>query len=211
MDIVDARFASFVAVSALLIATPGPDMALVTRNALAGGRRAGAFTAIGVGLGILGWAVAATLGIAELLNRSAVAFYSLKVIGAAYLIVLGIRSLRGAARPAEASAHLRVHQCGIGARSAVRQGALGNLLNPKAGVIFLSILPQFVAPGDSPLRLFAMLVAFEAMIVGWLMCYGTVVSEIGSSRIGMTAQRALERITGVVLIGLGVRLAVERR
>ncbi|GIW04878.1 MAG: lysine transporter LysE [Thermomicrobiales bacterium] len=211
MDILDARFASFLAVSALLIVTPGPDMALVTRNALIGGRRAGAMTAVGVGLGILGWAMAATFGIAGLLNRSAVAFHSLKLAGAAYLMVLGIRSLRGAARTASAPDYRPGHQQGMGAGAALRQGTLGNLLNPKAGVIFLSIVPQFVAPGDAPVRLLAMLIAFEAMIVGWLVCYGSVVSSLGRSRLGTTAQRALERLTGVVLIWLGVRLATERR
>ena len=79
MELIDPRFAAFVGVSAFLIVTPGPDMALVTRNALAGGRRAAAFTAVGVGLGILAWAVAAVLGVAELLDRSVIAFTVLKL------------------------------------------------------------------------------------------------------------------------------------
>lgn len=211
MELIDPRFVTFVTVSALLIVTPGPDMALVTRNTLAGGRRAGAFTALGVGMGILGWAVAAALGVAALLDRSAVAFYGLKLVGAAYLVLLGVRALLGGGREAGGGANPARSEPSLGSGAAVRQGALGNLLNPKAGVIFLSVLPQFVAPGDSGLRLLAMLVAFEAMIVGWLVCYASVVSRIGQSRLGAAAQRGLERITGIVLIGLGVRLAVERR
>jgi threonine/homoserine/homoserine lactone efflux protein len=85
------------------------------------------------------------------------------------------------------------------------------LLNPKAGVIFVSILPQFVTPGDSAPRLLLMLVAFEVMIVGWLLCYGAIVSRVRNSRIGASARRVLERATGIVLIGLGLRLAIERR
>jgi threonine/homoserine/homoserine lactone efflux protein len=72
-------------------------------------------------------------------------------------------------------------------------------------------LPQFVAPGDSAPQLLLMQVAFEIMIVGWLLCYGAVVSRVGKSRLGASARRVLERVTGVVLIGLGLRLAVARR
>ena len=211
MDVIDPRFAAFVAVSAFLIITPGPDMALVTRNALAGGGRAAAFTAVGVGFGILAWAVAAAVGVAELLDRSAVAFTVLKLAGAAYLVVLGVRALLNSADTASVEIAAGGEGGGLGAVAALRQGALGNMLNPKAGVIFVSILPQFVAPGDSLPRLLAMLVAFEIMIVGWLVGYGTVVSRVGRSRIGASARRVLERVTGVVLVGLGVRLAVERR
>lgn len=211
MDLIDPRFAAFVGVSAFLIITPGPDMALVTRNALAGGGRAAAFTAVGVGVGILAWAVAAALGVAELLDRSAVAFTILKLAGAAYLVVLGVRALLNSADTASGEIAAGGEGGGLGAAAALRQGALGNMLNPKAGVIFVSILPQFVAPGDSLLRLLAMLAAFEIMIVCWLVGYGTVVSRVGRSRIGASARRILERVTGVILVGLGVRLAVERR
>jgi threonine/homoserine/homoserine lactone efflux protein len=211
MDLIDPRFVGFVGVSAFLIVTPGPDMALVTRNALAGGRRAAGFTAVGVGLGILAWAVAAAVGVAELLNRSMVAFNILKFVGAAYLIFLGIRALVSSTASAAGDSAGPGHGRGISAGAALRQGALGNLLNPKAGVIFVSILPQFVEPGDSLLRLLAMLVAFEVMIVGWLLCYGALVSRVGRSRLGESARRVLERVTGAVLIGLGLRLAVDHR
>src|SRR2546421_265340 len=94
---------------------------------------------------------------------------------------------------------------------ALKQGLLGNLLNPKAGVIFVSILPQFFKPGDTPLRLVLMLLAFEAMILAWLNLYGYFVSRAGQSRVGAGVRRVLERVTGVVLIALGVRLALQRR
>jgi threonine/homoserine/homoserine lactone efflux protein len=207
--VLDPRFAAFVGVAALLIVTPGPDMALVARNALAGGRRAGTFTALGVGLGILGWAAAAALGVASLLDRSAVAFAILKIAGAAYLMMLGLRALIGGGASAEYDGAAPAGR--IGGGQALRQGAFGNLLNPKAGVIFVSILPQFVAPGDSTFRLLAMLIAFEVMIVAWLIGYGAAINRLARSRFGAAVRRLLERATGVVLIGLGVRLAVERR
>ena len=82
MGIVDARFGSYLLVAALLIVAPGPDMALVTRNALSAGRRAALFTAFGIGIGILGWALAAAIGVATLLERSALAFLAIKLVGA---------------------------------------------------------------------------------------------------------------------------------
>src|SRR5713226_548918 len=93
MDWLDARMAAFVALSALLIVTPGPDTALIIRNALASGPRAASFSAVGVAAGILAWATAATLGVGVLMERSSVAFTVLKLAGAAYLCYLGARSL----------------------------------------------------------------------------------------------------------------------
>jgi threonine/homoserine/homoserine lactone efflux protein len=203
---------SYLVVSALLIVIPGPDMALVTRNALSYGRRTAALTALGVGLGILGWALASAVGVAVLLERSAIAFSLLKLAGAVYLGYIGVRGLLGSfqmARPA-APPDSALPAMRLAARTALQQGLLGNLLNPKAGVIFVSIMPQFVVPGDPPLRLALMLFAFEVMILSWLYLYGYLVSRAGQSRIGDRVRQALERVTGLVLIALGVRLAFER-
>ncbi len=213
MDLIDARFATYLAVSALLILIPGPDMALVTRNALASGWNAASITAFGVGLGILGWAVASAIGVGVLLERSVVAFTLLKLAGAAYLGFLGLRSLlssfrNGQSEIATATSPQPKH---LDSWIAFRQGILGNLLNPKAGVIFVSILPQFVRPGDPPVRLVLMLLAFEIMLLVWLNLYGYLLSRAGQSRTGVRVRRVMERVTGVVLIGLSLRLAVERR
>lgn len=213
MDLFDGRFAAYLAVSALLIVTPGPDMALITRNALSAGRRAASVTALGVGAGVLGWAIASTVGVGVLLERSAIAFTALKLAGAMYLGYLGLRSLLGSVRTgpgvvaqAQAPAARQLDD-----RGALRQGVFGNLLNPKAGVVFVSILPQFVRPGDSPLRLLLMLIAFEVMLQTWLNLYGYLVSRAGGSRHGARIRQVMERVTGAVLIGLGLRLAVELR
>ena len=98
MSLFDARFAAYLAVAALLIVTPGPDTALVTRNALRAGRRAATFTTLGIGAGSVVWAFASVFGIATLLEQSALAFTIWKVVGAAYLIYLGVRSLLGLVR-----------------------------------------------------------------------------------------------------------------
>ena len=201
----DERFAAYVAVIALLIFTPGPDTALVIRNALGSGARAATATAFGVGLGSLVWALASLLGIAVLLQASATAFTVLKLAGAAYLAYLGVKTLlagRRSATPATVA--------GLDDRGAFQQGVLGNLLNPKAAAIFVTVLPQFIQPGDSPLRLMLMVAAYEAILIPWLSLYGHVVSRAGRSRLGTRVREWLKRATGVVLIGLGVRLAFER-
>jgi threonine/homoserine/homoserine lactone efflux protein len=96
-------------------------------------------------------------------------------------------------------------------RAALRQGLLSNLLNPKTGAFFVTVMPQFVVAGDSPLRLILMVAAFELMLLVWLTGYGHVISRLGASGPGARVRQVLSRITGLVLIGLGARLAFERR
>jgi len=213
MSFFDARFGAYLAVATLLILTPGPDTALVTRNALLAGRQAASFTALGIGVGSLIWALASMFGIAVLLEESAVAFTLLKFVGAAYLGYLGLRSLissfqrnrSATVTPPDPQVTL------IGKPVAFRQGLLNNLLNPKAGAIFVTALPQFIHPGDPPLRLLLMLLAYEAILLGWLTLYGYLVSRAGQSRFGTRVRTLLQGVTGVVLLALGARLAFEQQ
>jgi len=213
MGFFDARFAAYLAVATLLIVTPGPDTALVTRQALLVGRRAASFTTFGIGTGSIIWALASVLGIAVLLEQSAVAVTVWKVAGAAYLGYLGLRSLIASFRKSKqgvvttpASQATR-----LGEWVAFRQGLLNNLLNPKAGAIFATALPQFIRPGDPPLRLLLMLLAYEVVLLSWLNLYGYLVSQAGQSRFGTRVRNILQGVTGVVLIALGVRLAFEQK
>lgn len=205
----DARFGAWLAVSAVLIVTPGPDTALVIRNALRSGARAAALTALGVGLGSLAWAVTAAMGVALILERSATAFTLLRLAGAAYLIYLGLRSVLGASRRVPPSAS--TPRATLRDRAAFRQGVLNNLLNPKAGAFFVTVIPQFVGRGDPATRLIAMMLAYEVMVIGWLAAYGLAVSRARRMLAGSRVQRAMERATGLVLMALGARLALERR
>jgi threonine/homoserine/homoserine lactone efflux protein len=213
MGYFDARFGAYLVVAALLIVTPGPDMALVTRNVLLSGRRAASFTTFGIGAGSIIWALASVLGIAVLLNESLVAFTIFKFVGAAYLGYLGLRSLiasfwgnkQTSATPPFAQTTT------FGKQVAFRQGFLGNLLNPKAGVIFTSILPQFITPGDSSIRLVLMLLAFELILLSWLHLYGYLIFRAGQSRLGTRVRAMLQGVTGVVLLTLGVRVAFEHK
>ncbi len=206
----DGRLAAFVAVSTLLIVTPGPDMALVTRNALRHGRHAAAVTAYGVAVGIAAWGLASVLGLAVLLERSAVAFTVVKLAGAVYLFVLGVRALISPGPPSSAHPVAGAASGSIVDRAAFAQGLLGNLLNPKAGVIFVTVVPQFVRPGDGALRLLLMLAIFELVLLAWLNLYGYLVVRGLGGATRTRPRTVVQRVSGVVLIGLGVRLATER-
>jgi len=211
MEMLDARFGAYVIVATLLIVTPGPDTALVIKNALGSGWRASSMTAGGIALGSLVWGVAAVLGLAVLLEKSVTAFTIFKLAGAAYLLYLGIRTIAGTIRrQKDAAIQPRETFHPVADAVALRQGLFNNLLNPKAGAIFATALPQFVSSSDSPLRLVLMMAAYETILLVWLSLYGYVVSRARQSRMGRRSRLALERLMGGVLIALGVRLAFER-
>src|SRR4051812_40327542 len=200
----------FVAISILVIVIPGPDTAVVTKNALVGGRRGGVFTAFGVVTGLAVWTIAAALGIAALLSTSAVAFDVLKIAGAVYLLWLGVQLLRERGALAAESATGRPAPRRVG-RRAFRQGLLSNLGNPKIAVFFTSFLPQFVGDDGSALASLLVLGAvFCALGLAWLIAYATAVGYGASTLCRPAVRRALDRVTGVVLIALGIRLALER-
>jgi RhtB (resistance to homoserine/threonine) family protein len=209
--VIDARFVAWIAVAVVLIVTPGPDTALIIRNALRGGARSASLSAIGIGAGSSIWAGASMLGVAVLLESSDLAFTVLKYAGAAYLIYLGLRSLIGSFRGNGDAATISSAPQRRDTSNAFRQGLLNNLLNPKAGAIFVSVMPQFIQPHDSVVRLVLMVALYDAIVIAWLCMYGYVVSRAGRSRMGGRVRKSLERVTGTVMIGLGMRLAFERR
>jgi threonine/homoserine/homoserine lactone efflux protein len=210
---IDGRFLGWIAVAVVLIVTPGPDTALIIRNAMRAGARAASFSAFGVGFGSSLWAAASVLGVAVLLLSSDLAFTVFKYAGAAYLVYLGLRSLiasfRTTADEDKGPAFTTAHRLDL--RTAFAQGLINNLLNPKAGAIFVTAMPQFIEPHDSVVRLIAMVVCYDVLVVAWLCIYGYVVSRAGASRMGVRVRKGLERVTGTVMVGLGVRLAFERR
>jgi threonine/homoserine/homoserine lactone efflux protein len=207
------HFEAFLAISLLVAVTPGPDTALVTRNALIGGRRAGAFTIVGVALGLVVWTLAASVGIAALVRASEPAFVALKFAGAAYLAFLGAQALWAALRGTGRRVLLApagAHRMPTGV--AFRQGLVCNLGNPKIAIFFSSFLPQF-ARGDHPpfTALLLLALAFSAIGLSWLSLYNLVVARAGDFLRRPAARRLVEGITGTVLVGFGVRLAAEHR
>ena len=213
MAFLDARFDAWMAVAVVLIVTPGPDTALIIRNALRAGTRAASLTSLGIGAGSTVWAAASVLGVAVLLESSDLAFNVFKYAGATYLVYLGLRSLIGSFRKDEQQPpeSLPATPERLDGWAAFAQGVLNNLLNPKAGAIFVTVMPQFVEPHDSVSRLVLMVACYDALVVAWLCMYGLVVSRAGRSSMGVRVRKGLERVTGAVMIGLGVRLTFERR
>jgi RhtB (resistance to homoserine/threonine) family protein len=204
---------AFVAIAAVVIIAPGPDTVLVTKNAVVHGRGAALGTALGVNAGLLVWTLAAAFGVAAVVRESAVAFTVLKLLGAAYLVWLGLAALRAMR---SASPHAPV--TGAESRSApapragFRQGLLSNLGNPKIAVFFTGLLPQFVSPGRPVLEPFLALGGlFVLMTFVWLCGYALLAARAAAVFSRPRVKATLDGLTGVVLVGLGVRIALERR
>jgi len=207
----------FLGIAALVIVTPGPDTAMTIRNTLLGGRAGGVATAAGVALGQSIWALATSLGVVALLVASEPLFVALKLAGAVYLVWLGVAAVLAAmrrppidgarGRQAEVEPRLR-----LPARSAFRQGVVSNLGNPKMAVFFASLLPQF-APQATPTvaGLLGLGLVFTLMTLIWLALYAVVIARAGDALTRSRLRRVIESVTGVVLIGFGLRLAAEQR
>ncbi len=205
------HFTAFLGVVVLVIVTPGPDTALTIRSTLLGGRAAGLATAAGVAAGQAVWALAAAVGIAALVQASQPAFTALRLLGAAYLVLLGLQSLIAAVRGHRRAA-LAVAARGAGLRPAValRQGLLSNLANPKMAAFFTSLLPQFVV-GPSFAPLFALGLVLCGLTLVWLSAYAVAVARAGDLLRRPLVRRAIDAVTGAVLVALGLRIAADRR
>ena len=179
----DAQVVAFCGVALALAVTPGPDMALVLRNSLRGGRPAAFRTVAGISVGLIGWGLASAFGVAAILAASSTTFVAL-------------RRNEPVERAPRASG------------SPFRQGLVTNLLNPKLAVFFTTLLPQFISPED-PYVAKALLLAVLFVLIGlaWLTVYALVVGVVAESR---RFRRRVEAISGAVLVALGLRLVVER-
>jgi threonine/homoserine/homoserine lactone efflux protein len=194
---------AFVPIAALLTLTPGAGTAMVLRSAIRGGWRAGLLTIAGNEVGVLLWAVLSLLGVSALIAASEVAFAVLKLVGAAILVWLGLQSLFGSRRAAEPRPPRG---------SALRDGLITSVANPKLAVFFVALFPQFVgdsAPAVSTTLLMAALIAvFDVLWYSGL----AIAASRASRRFARSAvARWLERTTGAVLIALGARVAFEDR
>jgi threonine/homoserine/homoserine lactone efflux protein len=190
---------TFLLVALVVIVTPGPDFALTVRNTAVRGRRSGLATAAGVVTGQGAWALATAAGIAAVLLASQEVLTALRIAGAAYLVYLGVSSLRSAWRGS-----VRERAKRLPVRSAYAQGLLSNLSNPKMPVFFTSLLPQF---GASFGALAAHGLAFAGLTLVWL----ALVARVGSAFRRPVVRRAIDAVTGAVLTALGLDLAVARR
>jgi threonine/homoserine/homoserine lactone efflux protein len=204
---------AFTLAATVVTITPGADMALVARRAITDGWRRASWTSAGVLTGLLVHATASAIGISAILLQSATAFTALKIAGACYLVVLGLLSFRSARRTARGEAPVTIDaRPARSARASFAQGFFNNVLNPKPALFYLAFMPQFFEPGDPVVLLTTIFVAIHiAMGVVWLVTWAWLVSRTTGTLGGVRWRAALERVTGGVLVALGLRLATTSR
>lgn len=205
------EFWSFVAVAALIVVVPGADMALVARNTVMGGRRAGFRTAAGTLLGLGVHAAAAVVGLSVLIAASATAFTIVKLAGAAYLVWLGLQTLWSSRDPAPGSPVVETGPSRRFVGSPLAQGLITNVLNPKLAVFFLSFLPQFLDPGrPATNQTLVLAVTFILMGAIWLAIYVLMVDRLTGVLRRPKVKQWMERVIGTTLIAFGVVAARAR-
>lgn len=201
-----ALFAAFLLAATILTLTPGVDTAMVLRAATIEGRRPAILAALGIGVGCLVWGAAVALGLGALLRASELAYGAVKLAGAAYLVWLGAglllrpRNALSEDSPAGAS----------GRRDAFWRGLLTNLLNPKVGVFYVTFLPQFV-PRGAPVALTTFLLVCVHVVLGlaWFAALIAATRPLGQFLRRPRAVRVLDRLTGAIFVGFGIRLALS--
>jgi threonine/homoserine/homoserine lactone efflux protein len=201
----------FLGVVAILTITPGPDTLLVVRNGLSAGVRGAWFTGLGCCLGISVHATAAVLGLSAILAASATAYTVVRLAGATYLAYLGVRLLISTIMSGEEPPPERMPQVAVrGNGVAFRQGLVTNLLNPKIALLFLTLLPQFVASDEPRLRTTAVLAAvFLGIGVLWWRTFSLALGPISRVLRGRRSRRLLDGAAGCALIAISARVALE--
>ncbi len=201
---------TFLGAALVLIMIPGPDQALVTRNALAGGRPAGMWTMLGGASGLTVHATAAAAGVSALLVASETAFTILKVVGVVYLVWMGaqtIRASRGHRTEAEVSpVPARQHRLRY-----LRNGFLCNSLNPKVALFFVTFLPQFLPRHGNVFGKALLLSALFALLyLAWFGLYVLAVDRLAGVLNRPRVRARIEQFTGVLLVGFALRLALAQ-
>jgi len=214
--LIDPQILAFTGLAALLTLSPGADTMLVIRSVISRGPTAGLLTTAGICSGLFVHASLSAAGLSLILLKSAMAFEVLKTAGACYLLYLGFQSIRQLfqkGRPATGPSG--IDTAGNGRKSARRafmEGMLNNILNPKPAVFYLALLPQFIGP-DDPVFLKSLMLAGIHFVMGivWLSAISLFLGKMRTFLANPRVHRWLEASSGVILIGLGIRLAMEKR
>jgi len=204
----------FIVSGLLLNVTPGPDSLFIMARSASQGWRAGVVACWGIGSGVFVHVFAAALGLSALLATSATAFSVVKIVGAAYLVWIGLGMLRTRKAAGAAATPARAAPLVIAYRQIFRQGFLTNVLNPKVALFFLAFVPQFIAP-DAPSKPLAFLLLGAIFdFNGMLWCHALALFTAFASRkldVGGAVARWLNRVIGAMFVALGVRLALATR
>jgi len=205
-----STYASFLVFAIVLVLVPGPDFAVVTKNPLAGGRRRGVWSCVGVTTSNVIQGAAAAAGLGALIVRAQPLFHAIKWVGVAYLALLAVQAFRGAAAaryhsPAGQSAS----PGGVAALTGWRQGFLSNITNPKVLVFYLSVLPQFLGPHPTLVVLLGLAFTHALLSLLYLVVVVSGLHQARSVRSRRRVRRALDAATGTALLGFGVKLATD--
>ncbi|MGM0983594.1 MAG: LysE family translocator [Pseudomonadota bacterium] len=209
----DAQFWPFLVAITLLSMSPGVDTLLVIRNTTRGGWRDGVATSLAICCGLFVHATVSALGISLILLQSAWAFNLLKMAGAGYLVWLGVNSLRSARRGQGLPVSgVQADRQTLPLWRSVREGLLSNVLNPKTVVFYMAFLPQFIAPGDPALVKSLWLAGVHFVVANlWQVTIVVMVGSAGRWLASPAFSRWLNGITGAVLVGFGIKLALTRQ
>lgn len=205
-----AQFLTVAVVHFLAVASPGPDFAVVTRNSLVYTRKIGIYTALGVGIGIGVHVAYSLLGIAFVISQSVILFNVIKYVGATYLVYIGVKSLI-ARRETDAKnkSEFEKAQEDISLFAAIRTGFLTNVLNPKATLFFLALFTQVISPATPKFIQFLYGLEMMTATFVWFSLVSLLFSNQAVKAKISKFQHYLERITGAVLVGLGIKVALS--
>ncbi|WP_432737701.1 LysE family translocator [Maridesulfovibrio sp. FT414] len=205
----DGLTLAFIPVAAILTVTPGSDTMLVVNNTLTRSTADGLCTVAGINAGLLIHALASALGLSMILMNSAAAFELVKLAGALYVVYLGIQSLRSSRHTDEFE--ITPSRCSKGITTSVREGFLTNVLNPKVAVFYLALLPQFISPTDDILRKSLLLMGIHScMGIVWLSFISLALGKTRHLISGGKFKQRLMAFSGIVFIGLGLRMALSK-
>lgn len=203
------EFFTFFVLSLFVVMSPGIDTALITKRTISTGRKDGYKMALGITTGSIVHTFAAAFGLSAILMQSAVAFEIVKYIGAFYLIYLGISSFITRKKNENSLDHedyAHVQQ------SAFKQGLLSNVLNPKVAMFFLTFLPQFVETGtNATWQLIVMGVIYTVLSITWFFIYVFFINYLREWLMSAKVQMVMDKATGIVLIGFGLKLALGKQ
>lgn len=200
---------TFVLLTLFVIMSPGVDTALITKRTLLEGRKDGFQMAMGLASGSMVHTIAVAFGLSAILLKSALAFEVVKYIGALYLIYLGLSTfIRRKQRPEE----LDTGEDFKKVSSAFKQGFLSNILNPKVAVFFLTFLPQFVTNDNAAMwQLIVMGLTYTVLSIVWFLFYVYFINYVRKWLMAPRVQNIMDKGTGLVLVGFGLTLALEKR
>ncbi|MCM3401050.1 LysE family translocator [Cytobacillus oceanisediminis] len=203
-------FFTFLILSLFVVMSPGIDTALITKRTIADGRTDGYKMGLGITAGSLVHTFAAAFGLSAILMQSAAAFEIIKYAGAVYLIYLGLSSFISMKKKKDAGIETEVES--DMKKSAFKQGLLSNVLNPKVAMFFLTFLPQFVKTGENASQqLIIMGIIYTLLSISWFFIYVYFINYMREWLMSPKVQRVMDKATGLVLIGFGLKLALDKQ